>query len=199
MSMRVTRLLPNPYNYTCNAYLVRGDYNGIDDVNTLIDIGTDAFVLQEIEQIYTGVGKKPIEQVIFTHSHFDHTGGMKYINEKYSPKVLGGFDENYITKKLHDGDFIRIGDALFEAIHIPGHSQDSYCFFNSDEGILFSGDCHFDLDTCYGNNSETFYRAIKRLSSCKITIIYPGHGAPLKGDSCRVISNLYECMRKLNY
>ena len=36
--MRVTLFKKNPKVYSCNVYLVRGDWNAIDDVNTLIDV-----------------------------------------------------------------------------------------------------------------------------------------------------------------
>jgi len=59
--MKVTVLKKNPKVYSANAYLVRGNWNAIADLNTLIDIGTNGFIIDEIETISTGVGKKRIE------------------------------------------------------------------------------------------------------------------------------------------
>ena len=75
--MKVTLLKKNPNIYTCNAYLVRGNWNAISDVNTLIDIGTDSYIYEELQTISTGVGKRRVEQVILTHEHFDHASGLK--------------------------------------------------------------------------------------------------------------------------
>ena len=47
--MRVIRLPHNLNIYTCNSYLLLGDWNVLGDVNTLIDPGTDGSVINEIE------------------------------------------------------------------------------------------------------------------------------------------------------
>ena len=36
--MRVSNLTAEADLYTSNAYLVRGDWNALDDVNTLVDV-----------------------------------------------------------------------------------------------------------------------------------------------------------------
>ena len=79
--MRVIPLRHNPKGYTANAYLVLGDWNALQDVNTLVDVGTDGYVLDEIATASTGVGKRPVERVILTHSHFDHRGGLAKVVE----------------------------------------------------------------------------------------------------------------------
>ncbi|MEA1972939.1 MAG: MBL fold metallo-hydrolase, partial [Candidatus Cloacimonadota bacterium] len=86
--MRITKFPKNEKTYSSNVYLIRGDFNSIKDVNTLIDAGGDDSILAEIEKINTGTGKKEIEQIIFTHDHFDHTIGAKFVKEKYKSNVL---------------------------------------------------------------------------------------------------------------
>jgi hypothetical protein len=56
--MRITLLHGNPQNYSCNAYLVRGDSNDLVDVNTLVDVGIDGSICDEIDNLCTGIGKK---------------------------------------------------------------------------------------------------------------------------------------------
>ena len=74
--MKVISLKRHPKAYSCNAYLVLGSWNRLEDMNTLVDVGIDGFVIDEIERISTGCGKKPVEQVVLTHGHFDHAGGL---------------------------------------------------------------------------------------------------------------------------
>ena len=62
--MRVYRFPKNEQIYSSNVYLIRGDFNRLSDINTLIDTGGDDSVLEKIETINTGVGKKAVEQII---------------------------------------------------------------------------------------------------------------------------------------
>jgi len=48
--MRVIELERSPGVYTCRSYLLLGEWNQLGDVNTLIDPGTDGFVLDQIEK-----------------------------------------------------------------------------------------------------------------------------------------------------
>lgn len=54
--------------------------------NILIDVGvTTLYIESNLEEI--GVDPKSIDIVLITHSHTDHTGGLKVFNKKYHPKV----------------------------------------------------------------------------------------------------------------
>ena len=79
--MRVVCLKQHPYKYSCSSYLILGDWNRIEDVNTLVDGGIDGFILEEISKLSTGVGKKAVEQIVLTHSHFDHCAGVKFVKK----------------------------------------------------------------------------------------------------------------------
>lgn len=71
--------------YTSNVYLVLGDWNRIQDINTLVDVGSDPAILDQLEAMHTGVGKKKIDQVVLTHCHSDHTAMLSLIRERYHP------------------------------------------------------------------------------------------------------------------
>lgn len=72
--MKVFQLAQNPEKYSCRSYLILGTWSTLDDVNTVIDPGIDGSIIDQIEKIYTGVGKKPVDLVVLTHNHFDHAG-----------------------------------------------------------------------------------------------------------------------------
>ncbi|MEA1943993.1 MAG: MBL fold metallo-hydrolase, partial [Euryarchaeota archaeon] len=69
--MKVLNLTSDSKMYTSNVYLITGTWNAIDDLNTLVDVGRDPSVIEKINNASTGVGKKRVEQVVLTHSHYD--------------------------------------------------------------------------------------------------------------------------------
>ncbi|HRX47976.1 MAG TPA: MBL fold metallo-hydrolase [Spirochaetota bacterium] len=166
--------------YTSNVYLVTGSWNTLDDVNALVDAGRDLSILEMIFDLPTGVGKKQVEKVVITHNHYDHASMLSNVKKVFNPKVyayskaLEGVD-----RVLKDGEMIKLGDRLFEVIHAPGHSSDSICLYNRDDGVLFSGDMPLSVRTADSKYEEGFVRTIERLCRKSIHVIYPGHGAPV--------------------
>ncbi len=166
--------------YTSNAYLITGDWNAIEDVNTLIDVGADPSIVQLLDGIYTGVGKKKVDQVILTHTHSDHTAILPLIREHFKPVICAysAYAEG-IDRVLKDGEFIRAGDAVFEVIHMPGHTDDSILLLDKNSGTLFVGDSPVIVRTPGGNYSEGFVQVLKRLCRKHVRTIYFGHGDSL--------------------
>ena len=185
--MKVTSLRSNESIYTCNAYLVLGTWKAIQDINTLIDIGTDGSIIDEIELVNTGVGKKPVEQIIFTHCHFDQTGGLKQLKDKYNPKVYAFTYFEGVDELLNDGQTMKIGDREFEVIHLPGHSSDSICLCCKEDEILFSGDAPLRIMTAGGSYSADFIDALENLMRHPIRTIYPGHDKPIREKATDIV------------
>jgi glyoxylase-like metal-dependent hydrolase (beta-lactamase superfamily II) len=177
--MKVICLRKNKLKYTCNAYLVLGNWSTLQDINTLVDVGTDSSIIKEISQIYTGVGKKPIEKIVVTHEHFDHAGGIKEIKSLYKAKVYAFKKFEGVDEVLMDGQIIRMGDRNFEVIHTPGHSSDSICLYSAEDEVLFSGDTPLRICTRGGSYSSDFIKALERLMRYKIKTICPGHDTPI--------------------
>lgn len=187
--MKVVCLKPHTYQYSCSSYLILGDWNRMQDVNTLVDGGVDGFVLKEISTLSTGVGKKPVEQIILTHNHFDHCAGAKFIKEKYSSSVLGFSKQDIVDQTIHDGQIIHCGDRELEVIHIPGHSSDSICLYCPEEQILFSGDTPLFIKTPGGSYTESFINSLEKIALRPIAIVYPGHGLPITTQVNEMIRN----------
>jgi glyoxylase-like metal-dependent hydrolase (beta-lactamase superfamily II) len=175
--MKIFNLTEDSQIYTSNVFLVMGTWNTIDDINTLIDVGSDKKILEKIDHINTGLGKKKIDQVIITHSHSDHAAILPLIIEKYSPRVLA-FNSHLlgIDQTLRDGDMIRIGEQQFEVYHITAHSYDSICLFGEEEGILFAGDTSFPIEFENEKLKQENSIVLSRLRRKNIKAIYYGHG-----------------------
>jgi glyoxylase-like metal-dependent hydrolase (beta-lactamase superfamily II) len=177
--MKIIRLYGKNSVYSSNVYLVRGSWNRIEDVNTLIDVGSDPTIVDAIMAASTGLGKNKIDQVILTHSHSDHTAALPPIRELFRPKVYA-FSEftDGAHESLKNGAAIRIGDRMFEVIHIPGHSSDSICLYNEDEEVLFVGDVPVLIRSPGGTYEEGFVRGMEALCRRRVRAIYFGHGDP---------------------
>jgi glyoxylase-like metal-dependent hydrolase (beta-lactamase superfamily II) len=177
--VKIFQLKKNPNEYTSNAFLVLGSWNRLIDENILIDTGSDAYILNDIKTINTGVGKTPVDKIILTHCHFDHIGGITQIKKLYHSEVLANNKFDGVDRTISDGDILKLGDCYFEVIFTPGHSSDSICLYCKTEGVLFSGDTTLRINTIDESYTEDYIETIEKLSRLKINIIYPGHGLPI--------------------
>lgn len=174
--MKIIKLKSNPEKYSCNSYLVLGDWNKLDDVNVLVDTGSDSYIIQEIIRTNTGVGKEPVNRIILTHTHFDHIGGVAPIRERFGASVYAytAYDEKCL--RLKEGELVRMGDAYFDVIHSPGHSSDSICLYNKSNGALFTGDTQIRITSTDGTYTREYIETMEKLADLKVKTIYPGHG-----------------------
>ncbi len=174
--MKILGLVGNRSLYTCNSYLLLGDWNRIEDVNTLVDPGVDGeAIVRELSGINTGVGKKPIDQVILTHGHFDHAAALPVLCEVFRPRVFALAPGPHVTHVIGDEDRIVCGDEIGEVVAAPGHSDDSLCLFFSESGALFTGDMPI-RGVSPGEYGEEFIGVYRRLSSLPVKRVFPGHG-----------------------
>lgn len=198
--MKIFNLTKNSGVYTSNVFLVLGGFNAIEDVNTLVDVGRDPSVIERIEKASTGVGKQRIEQVVLTHSHYDHTSLLPQICKRYHPKVCAySLSLKGVDRLLKDGEILKMGDGTFEVIYTPGHSNDSICLYCQSEGVLFAGDSTIIIQSDDGTYENGFVDALIRLARKNIKAIYFGHGDPLLNDcNERIRSSLKMVQRSLS-
>jgi glyoxylase-like metal-dependent hydrolase (beta-lactamase superfamily II) len=95
---------------------------------------------------------------------------------------------------LEDGDELEGTGFRLKVIHTPGHTAGSICLFESQSGILFTGDTiikHIspnpiveprrrDLrDPCY-QSLVAYLGSLERLKSLEVNYVFPGHGEHLR-------------------
>lgn len=182
--MQIIQLKRDERLYSCHSYLILGDWNRLKDLNTVIDPGTNEYILEEIERRSTGLGKVAVEQVILTHSHFDHNGGVQALKRRYGARVLAFAAGPGVDRVLRDGETVRAGDDLLEVIHTPGHSSDSICLFAPRARALFSGDTQFRPCDSY---PPGHLEALERLTEREVERIYSGHDDPVLTGAAQIL------------
>jgi glyoxylase-like metal-dependent hydrolase (beta-lactamase superfamily II) len=112
----------------------------------------------------------PVEGVVLTHSHLDHSEGAGELGVEAVLPVHGQ----------------RVGP--FEAIATPGHSPDSVCLRY--ERVLFTGDTVLGEGSVFiapGEGSLSAYLAsLERLLELDLEAICPGHGPVVQDPGAKL-------------
>lgn len=177
--MKIILLKKHNVIYSCNSYLILGDWNRSDDVNTLIDPGIDDYVINEIEQFSTGLGKLPVSQVILTHNHSDHARSVQDIKERFNARVLAFSHWPGVDELIRDGQLVKAGDQVLEVLHTPGHSPDSICLYAPSEKALFSGDTRLRVVTPGEEHPQEYIDGLMKIACRDTQRIFPGHESPI--------------------
>ncbi|MBQ7001174.1 MAG: MBL fold metallo-hydrolase [Oscillospiraceae bacterium] len=79
---------------------------------------------------------------------------------------------------LRDGDILDLGGRRLQVLHTPGHSPGHCCFYEPEQGFLYSGDLIYRgcLDVFYPTTDPVlFYQSVKKVRRLDIRRIFPGH------------------------
>jgi len=122
-----------------------------------------------------------LKTILITHKHQDHCGGVKVLQEKYQPEIIGPqHDDILTTQTVKDAEHVFITDLnlTFRVMEIPGHTLEHVAFYCEAEKILFCGDTLFSVGcgrVFEGTYEQMWHSLEKILALPNDTKIYCGH------------------------
>jgi glyoxylase-like metal-dependent hydrolase (beta-lactamase superfamily II) len=187
-SERVTVALgQNPSLFTgpgTNTYLI-----GTGPERILLDPGQGVpDYLPVLERAMARAGVSRIQEIVLTHGHPDHIGGVRAVRERFGKLRVSKFpwpeaDAAYADLELtllDDGAVARTEGATLRGVHTPGHAPDHLCFVLEEERALFSGDNVLGVGTTVIPNQNgdlsQYMDSLARLLALAPRRIYPAHG-----------------------
>tara|TARA_B100000900_G_scaffold134900_2_gene114152 strand:+ start:67 stop:894 length:828 start_codon:yes stop_codon:yes gene_type:complete len=161
-----------------NTYLVG------DEEVTVIDPGP---AMGEHIDIILKASKK-IKQVLVTHTHPDHSPGVRLIKEALDVPAFGMLtkttknqDRTFIPERvLKHGELFKEKEFTLEVVHTPGHASNHLCFILQEEKFIFSGDHIMSGSTVVigppDGNMKQYIESLEKLKDYDVEKIAPGHG-----------------------
>jgi hydroxyacylglutathione hydrolase len=110
-----------------------------------------------------------LSNILITHHHYDHTGGIQALVELYNCEVYGptGGHIEGINTSLTEGDVIDISGIEFSIFSTPGHTLDHISYFaDIDVPLLFCGDTLFSggCGRLFEGTPEQMFNSLNKFS-----------------------------------
>lgn len=149
----------------------------------LVDPGDEA------QEILDWIGSINIPRILLTHGHPDHVGALETVRQSLGAKVgIHPADADTFSVpadfELSHGDIFRLGEALIEVVHVPGHTPGSAALKVIEaDGFrhALSGDAIFPGGPGHTMTPEALATVLESLARTVFTWsdsvqLHPGHG-----------------------
>jgi glyoxylase-like metal-dependent hydrolase (beta-lactamase superfamily II) len=168
----------------------------------LIDTGAGRSIKELVENIRAvGVDPAAVKDVVLTHNHIDHIGGVPYLKERYGCRIimheldaaaLRSGDENATAAAMYGVSFpptpvdvtfseqeyqLAVGSDTLVLVHTPGHTPGSISPY-IDLGhhrVLFAQDVHGPFMAAFNSDIHQWRRSMERLIELAPDILCEGH------------------------
>lgn len=159
---------------------------GDDEQCVVFDAPHDVKVVQDL------VGDRECVGILLTHAHDDHVRFAPELAEALDAPLLLNPDDKDVWALTHgdlpwdgdvaDSDMFTVAGVDIEAIHTPGHSPGSTCYYIEDLGVLLSGDTLFEGGPGATGRSFSSRETIEQSVRDRLfvlpdeTVVHTGHG-----------------------
>ncbi|MGB3445597.1 MAG: hydroxyacylglutathione hydrolase [Xanthobacteraceae bacterium] len=90
-----------------------------------------------------------LTDILVTHHHADHVGGIAELKQKYDCRVVAPHDKTAaipeVDERVKQGDTVMIGTLTARVLDTPGHTLDHISYVFDDERALFAADTLFSI------------------------------------------------------
>lgn len=184
-----------------NCYIIGGDEMVVIDPGSPYPDQREK--LDAVIERFIAQGRR-IREIIITHLHPDHIGGVMHLAEKFNVPVAahrltaeaigiqaGG--EVRVDRFIEDNEVIELNEQVtglnwrLRALWTPGHARGHLSFHEERTGSLITGDCVVGFGTVViappEGNMIAYLASLRRyLELPRLTALMPGHG-PVLADA----------------
>ena len=141
--------------------------------------------------IIEAVAGRHVVAVVCTHGHNDHVTVAPELGKALDAPVLLHPGDDVLWRMTHpdkdfraisDGDTLSVAGMQLQALHTPGHSPGSVCWYAPELGMVFSGDTLFSGGPGATGRSYSDFPTILQSISERLgtlpgeTVVHTGHG-----------------------
>jgi len=165
--------------------------------NNIWLVGDDSEVLvidaaHDHRPIAAAVGVRRAVAIAATHGHNDHINAAGALSDELAAPIWIHPDDLMLWRIVYpdrppdellvDGQWLSAGPRMLQVLHTPGHSPGSCCFYDADEGVLFSGDTLFQGGPgATGRSYSDFPTIVESIRTRLLTLppetrVLTGHG-----------------------
>ncbi|MFZ0839132.1 MAG: hydroxyacylglutathione hydrolase, partial [Xanthobacteraceae bacterium] len=123
-----------------------------------------------------------LTDILVTHHHGDHTGGIKALKEHHHCRVIAPRAEAAripaVDVEVGEGDEVKVGSIKAHVLETPGHTAGHISYWFADEQLAFVGDTLFSIGCgrVIEGTPEMMWNSLLKLRALPdATKVYCGH------------------------
>jgi hydroxyacylglutathione hydrolase len=123
-----------------------------------------------------------LTDILITHHHGDHVGGVAELKQKYGCRVVAPHDKTTkianVDLRAGHGDVVKVGELLARVLETPGHTLDHISYVFDAEKALFAADTLFSIGCgrVFEGNAPMMWESLLKLRALPDDFkLYCGH------------------------